>query len=99
MTTLVTYYKTIEDCIESLGINPIACRGEKPGQWTIISSGIKVWIDVWKIEKEERSYFQVMAPVMKTPASDEITFYRELLETNTTSFLVLLLHFSKIGHG
>ena len=64
----------IESCISRLGIDPIVSRGKNPGQWTLLKGSAKVWIDCWHIEKEGRSYFQVMSPVMKVPEDKKESF-------------------------
>lgn len=68
MENLQPYYDLVESVIESFGINATECRGDKSGMWKMYKGSAEVWIDVWYIEKEQRSYFQVMAPVMPTIA-------------------------------
>jgi len=80
MENLQPYYDLVESVIESFGINATECRGEKSGMWKMYKGSAEVWIDVWYIEKEQRSYFQVMAPVMPVPAQNREGFYLELLE-------------------
>lgn len=72
----------VEKCISSLGIDPALCRGEKPGQYSLVKGSAKVWIDVWNIEREGRAYFQVMSPFMKIPDTNREQFYEELLTIN-----------------
>lgn len=82
MENLTSYYSIVEKCIAGLGIDAAGCRGEKPGQWNLRKGSALVWVDVMYIEKEQRAYYQVMAPVMPLPKGDLTAFYQELLEIN-----------------
>lgn len=86
MENLQPYYDIVEKFIASLGIDVATCRGEKPGQWNLVKGSAPVWIDVFYIENEKRSYFQVMSPICNMPTGNQATFMQELLETNHTLF-------------
>lgn len=83
MENLNQLYDMVENVIRVYGIDPTTTRGEKPGQWTLKRGSATVWIDLWHIEKENRAYFQVMAPVMQVPAeSVQLEFFKELATLN-----------------
>ena len=80
------YYQMVQRCIHNLGVDPEQCRGSKPGSWTLNKGSIQVWVDVWYIEREERSYLQIMSPVMKVPQLSREQLFRELLQINDRLF-------------
>lgn len=84
--SIENYYGIVESCISSLGVDPAQCRGQNPGQWSLVKGSAKVWIDVWHIEREGRAYIQVMCPLMQDLATDKASFYKELLEVNDKLF-------------
>jgi hypothetical protein len=86
MEDLETYYIMVEDVILSFGVDPVACRGDKPGMWKMFKGSAEVWIDIWHFDREQRAYFQVMAPVMELPKQQREEFYRDLLELNDQMF-------------
>ena len=50
--------KLIENYIRDLKVDPVACRGDKPGQWSLTYKGVPVWIDVFNFPTNpERYYF------------------------------------------
>lgn len=56
----------IEEQISVLGLDPISCRGDKPGMWSLKIKDSSIWIDVFNFEsKPEIYYFQVMSPLFK----------------------------------
>lgn len=84
--SIENYYNIVENCIRNLGVDPALCRGENPGQWSLVKGSAKVWIDVWYIENEKREYIQVMCPVMEVNTSNPQDLYKELLEINDKLF-------------
>ena len=83
MEDLNVYFNMVEDTIRKYGVDPAITRGENPGQWTLKRGSATVWVDLWHIDKENRAYFQVMAPVMKEPAPNvQLEFYKELTTLN-----------------
>jgi hypothetical protein len=86
MENLNKYYQLIERCIANLGVDPLQCRGKKPGSWTLNKGSIQVWVDIWYIERERRAYFQVMSPVMKLPDAGREELFTELLQINDRLF-------------
>jgi len=81
------YYDIIENCIHRLGVDPVSCRSkDTEGHWSLKRGDITVWIDVWFIEREERAYFQVVAPIMETPTDRATQFYEDLLRLNDQLF-------------
>ncbi len=94
MENLQVYYDMVETSIRDLGVDPAACRGEQAGQWSLKKGSASVWIDLWHIERENRAYFQVLAPVMQLPTSNLQAFYQELLELNYTFYGVAFVKYN-----
>jgi hypothetical protein len=82
MQNIEAYYQMVEGCIARLGVDPLVCRGEKPGMWSLKKGSADVWIDVWKVENDDYGYFQAMAPVCEIPANRTQEFLQEILEIN-----------------
>lgn len=83
------YYGIVENCIHRLGIDPALCRSkDTEGHWDLNRGEIIVWIDVWHIERENRAYFQAVAPIMEIPALRTHEFYEDLLRANDELFSV-----------
>lgn len=81
------YYGIVENCIRRLGIDPASCRSEDTaGHWDLKRGEILVWIDVWHIERENRAYIQVVAPIMEIPIYRTPEFYEDLLRINDQIF-------------
>lgn len=77
----------VETSIKALGVDPAACRGQKPGQWSLIYKGATVWIDVFNLTATpDRWYFQVMSPLVEVPDKNKEAFFQNLLEINHTMF-------------
>jgi len=93
MENLQYYYDMVEKCISDLGVDPSLCRGDKPGQWSLKKGSASVWIDVWHIDQENRGYFQVLAPVMEVPLTNQQSFFQELLELNYTLYGVAFVKY------
>jgi hypothetical protein len=85
---LQPYFDVVESGIADLGVNPVDCRGENPGQWNLKKGETTVWVDLWHIEKEDRPYFQVMSPIFQIPTDETIKnkIFAELLEINDTLY-------------
>jgi hypothetical protein len=85
---LTAFYDIIEKSITELGVNPVDCRGENPGQWNLKKGDTTVWVDLWYIEKEDRPYFQTMAPIFAVPSDPETKnkVLEELLTINDSLF-------------
>jgi hypothetical protein len=79
---LQPYYDLVENCIRSLGVDPVTCRGKQPGQWDLRRGSASVWVDVFWSENNKCGYFQIIAPVMQIPDNNQTAFFRELLELN-----------------
>jgi len=73
----------VENSIRDLKVDPVACRGQQPGQWSLIYKGATVWIDVFNFkDKPDRWYFQVMSPLLEMPDQNKEAFLQSLLEVN-----------------
>ena len=73
----------IENSIRDLKVDPVACRGQKPGQWSLLYKGATVWLDVFNFQNNpDRWYFQVMSPLVEVPDKNLESFYQNLLEIN-----------------
>jgi hypothetical protein len=87
--SLAQYYLLVENSIKGLNVDPVACRGEKPGQWSYSKGKATIWIDVWQMmAPPNKSYFQVMSPIMEVPSAGLEDFYKELLEINYDFYAV-----------
>lgn len=78
----------VENSIRELKVDPAACRGQKPGQWSLIYKGATVWIDVFNFQNNnpERWYFQVMSPLVAVPDKNLEAFYQNVLEINHSMY-------------
>jgi len=77
----------IEAYIKQLGVDPVACRGAKPGQWGLTYKGASIWIDVFSFnENPSRYYFQVMSPLVLVPDKNREAFFQNVLELNHTMY-------------
>ncbi len=77
----------VETSLKGLNVDPVACRGQKPGQWAITYKGATVWIDVFNFQNNpDRWYFQVMSPLVEVPDKNKEGFFQNLLEINHTLF-------------
>ncbi|MDQ3046250.1 MAG: YbjN domain-containing protein [Bacteroidota bacterium] len=94
MENLQTYFEMVDQSIRDLGVDPALCRGEKAGQWSLKKGSASVWVDIWHIEQENRGYFQVLAPVMQIPPTNQQAFFQELLELNYTLYGVAFVKFN-----
>jgi len=82
MPNLHKYYRTVEDAIAKIGLDPSVFRGDKEGEWTLQRGEFSIWIDVWNDPVEKVTYLQVVSPVMSIPEEYQITLFRELLQIN-----------------
>jgi hypothetical protein len=83
---LASQYQIVEDAIRALGVDPVTCRRKTQGQWNLRKGSARVWVDLWYIESEKRSYFQVMSPVVPIPKDNQEKFFEELLRINDKLF-------------
>ncbi len=85
---LQPFYDVVEKGISELGVDPVECRGENPGQWNLKKTDTTVWVDLFYIEKEDRPYYQVMSPIFQIPTDDNTknNLFHELLEINDTFY-------------
>ena len=86
MKNIEHYYEMVENIIKKLGVDPLNCRGEQPGQWNLTKGSSNVWVDVWKLKEEDYGYIQIMAPICEFPAENQTEFMREALEINHTLY-------------
>ena len=86
MDNISGYYEIVENCIRKLGLDPLTVRTERSGSWRLVKGSANVYIDCWYIEREGRSYFQVLSPIMKIPENQKESFYYDLLSFNDTLF-------------
>lgn len=89
MTELENGIALVESAIAKTGVDPVACRGQKAGQYSMVQGSAQIWIDVFYSERENSCYFQVMSPIM--PLSGVINsaaLYEELLTINDTLYNV-----------
>lgn len=82
MLNLDNYYKTVEQAIKKIGLEPSKFRGEQAGEWTLHRGNYNIWIDVWYDNKERVAYLQVVAPVIEIPEESQSVLFKELLQIN-----------------
>ena len=71
----------IEKSITGLKVDPVVCRGEKPGQWSLKIKDSSVWIDAFSFPTNpDKFYFQVMSPLCAVPDKNKEAFAFDLLE-------------------
>jgi hypothetical protein len=81
-TEISKYYEVVEKGIEMAGVDPELCRSNTDGQWNLKRGQTELWIDLWYVEQENHTYFQVMTPLVAIPEENKEVFYRELLDLN-----------------
>ncbi|MFH0894801.1 MAG: YbjN domain-containing protein [Bacteroidota bacterium] len=81
MADLQKCYALVEDCIQTLGVDPSVCRGGNPGQWELKKGSASVWIDVWQND-DDWGYLMIMAPICNIPDENKEEFLTEILEIN-----------------
>lgn len=82
MEDLQKFYEIVEEGIRMAGVKPEQCRSKTEGQWNLKRIDVDLWVDLWNIEEEGKTYFQVMAPMVQVPADNREAFLHELLELN-----------------
>jgi hypothetical protein len=71
----------VENSIIGLKVDPVACRGDKPGKWTLRIKDSEVWVDVYNFETNPgRYYLQVMSPIFKLGDVNKADIQNDLLE-------------------
>lgn len=95
---LKPYFVKVEDAIQTLGIDPEACRCETEGQWIVQRGDIEIYVDIWQPldhhqweyfrDEEPAAVFQVVAPVCYLPSTLEgkMRFQEEILHINHHMF-------------
>jgi hypothetical protein len=82
MEDLNKYYIIVEEGIRQAGVDPELCRSNSEGQWNLKRGNTELWVDLWYVEEENHTYFQVMTPLVSLPDENKEVFYRELLDLN-----------------
>jgi hypothetical protein len=82
MEDLNKYYLIVEEGIRLAGVDPELCRSNQEGQWNLKRGETELWVDLWYVEEENHTYFQVMTPLVSIPEENKEAFYRELLDLN-----------------
>ena len=89
MTELEIGISKVEGAIKKMNVDPSLCKGEKAGQYNMVQGSISIWSNVRHNEKENRAYFQVMAPIMSLAnVNNKLGLYEELLTVNDTLYNV-----------
>jgi hypothetical protein len=79
--------QVIETSLAALKLDPAACRGEKPGQWSYTMKDATIWIDAFNFAKDPDIYYvQVMSPLCAVPDSKVEAFFQDLLEINAKMY-------------
>lgn len=87
MESIQHYYNLIEEVLSDYKIDPVAARGENPGQWNLKLGSASIWADVFLTKDVEGNptqygYMQVLAFVCEVPVNNQNLFTKELLEIN-----------------
>lgn len=73
----------VESSIEAYGLEPVNCRGEKAGKWSIPGEGRAVYVEVFTFPgNPDAHYLQFSCPLIVEPKMRQEEFYRNLLEIN-----------------
>jgi Putative bacterial sensory transduction regulator len=79
------FYTLFEDAIESLNVSPATARAGQPGKWVFKIGSASIWVDIIP-GTDTTGVIQMLAPVCNVPASNQLMFAKELLESNYTLF-------------
>jgi hypothetical protein len=81
--TLQEVAPLVEASLAGLKVDPVLCRGQKPGQWSYKLKDATVWIDVFSSDVNQgKWYFQVMSPLCEVPARKSAELFQDVLEIN-----------------
>jgi len=95
---LKPHFATVEDAIQTLGIDPETTRCEGQGQWLLNRGEIELYIDIWQPDQhsqweyfrdeEPSAVFQIAAPICFLPEDPALykTFLEEVLYINFHMF-------------
>lgn len=73
--------RMVEKSLEGLKVDPVKCRGDIRGRWTVVISGGEVWIDIVTSKQDAHThYFQVMSPLFKLPETNQQGIALDLLD-------------------
>ena len=86
MESLNHFYNIVEDAIARIGLDPAQARGPQPGTWTLTKGSAQVFAGVWYSEQDKQPYFQVLAPLMDWPESNQEALAKDLLMLNYQIF-------------
>lgn len=71
----------VEASIYELKVDPALCRGDKEGRWNLRIKDSTIWIDVFNFPTNpDKYYFQVMSPLFKATALNQLGIQNDLLE-------------------
>lgn len=95
MTELESLIIKVENAIRSMGVDPVLCRGEKVGQYTMVQGSATLWIDAFFSQQSNREYFQVMSPILSLAnVANKTALYEELLTINDTLYNIAFTLFN-----
>ncbi len=84
----------VEGVMMDFDVNPAACRNDE-GQYTIPTKFGELWVDIWYVPTEERSYFQIMSPIGIMPEFQQADLMRRVLELNYQFIEVAIVMFKE----
>ncbi len=95
--SLEPYYLKVENTIQSLGVDPVLCRNESAGQWTLTKGSATVWIDVFPAANNSGylGYLRIMAKLSDIPSTNREAFFQELLEISYDLYGVAITKFEQ----
>ena len=97
------YHTMVEEVLAEYKIDPVACRGQQPGVWSLKLGSASIWVDVFQSKDAQgnlvqNGYLQVMAPVCEVPVNNQHLFTKELLEINHSLYGVAFTIFKEMAY-
>ena len=79
--------RLVEKSLSGLQVDPLTCRSDKPGKWTVRIKDSEVWIDAFSFDANpHRFYLQIMSPLFKMTEFNQSDIQNDLLEFAYTMY-------------
>lgn len=82
MEDIQKFYDIVEQGFVMAGVKPEQCRSKTEGQWNLKRLHTDLWVDLWHMAEEGKTYFQIMTPLVQIPEENKEQFLQELLDLN-----------------
>jgi hypothetical protein len=77
----------IETILTELNLDPILCRGDQAGKWSVRVGDAIVWINVFNFQADPDAWFmQVSSPLFKMPEKNTEAICIDLLELGSNMY-------------